>query len=33
VRQRISNIGTNDLIFLAICNPRFTPECYESLIE
>jgi len=31
VRQRITNIGHTDLIFLAICNPRFTPECYESL--
>ncbi|MFW5440454.1 MAG: cupin domain-containing protein [Methylophilaceae bacterium] len=31
-RQRISNIGKTDLIFLAICNPRFTPECYESII-
>lgn len=32
VRQRISNTGDNDLIFLAICNPRFTPECYESIV-
>jgi len=32
VRQRISNRGKTDLIFLAICNPRFTPECYESLV-
>lgn len=32
VRQRISNPGNTDLIFLAICNPRFTPECYESLV-
>jgi mannose-6-phosphate isomerase-like protein (cupin superfamily) len=31
-RQRISNIGQTDLIFLAICSPRFTPECYESII-
>ncbi len=31
VRQRISNIGKADLIFLAICTPRFTPECYQSL--
>ena len=31
-RQRIRNDGTSDLIFLAICNPRFTPECYESII-
>ncbi len=33
VRQRISNTGKTDLIFLAICNPRFTLECYESLTE
>ena len=27
-RQRISNTGTEDLIFLAICSPRFTDDCY-----
>jgi len=31
VRQRIKNIGKTDLIFLAICNPRFTPACYEVI--
>ena len=30
-RQRISNIGREDLIFLAICSPRFRPEAYEEL--
>jgi len=30
-RQRISNTGRDDLIFLAICSPRFRPEAYESL--
>ncbi len=30
-RQRISNIGENDLIFLAICSPRFQPEVYEDI--
>jgi mannose-6-phosphate isomerase-like protein (cupin superfamily) len=30
-RQRIANTGTTDLVFLAICTPRFTDECYESL--
>jgi len=30
-RQRISNTGTEDLVFLAVCTPRFTPECYEDL--
>ena len=29
-KQRIRNIGSNDLIFLAICSPRFTPDCYRS---
>ena len=30
-RQRITNTGAGDLIFLAICNPRFTDACYESV--
>jgi mannose-6-phosphate isomerase-like protein (cupin superfamily) len=30
-RQRISNLGDDDLLFLAICTPRFEPGCYESL--
>ncbi len=30
-RQRIANIGPGDLIFLAICSPRFRPEAYEEL--
>ena len=29
--QRITNNGQEDLIFLAICSPRFTPDCYEDL--
>ena len=29
--QRITNTGEGDLIFLAICTPRFTPDCYEDL--
>ncbi|MES1930125.1 cupin [Salinisphaera dokdonensis CL-ES53] len=29
--QRIHNTGTQDLIFHAICSPRFRPDCYESL--
>jgi mannose-6-phosphate isomerase-like protein (cupin superfamily) len=32
-RQRITNAGTEDLIFLAICSPRFTESCYEELSE
>ena len=29
-RQRITNNGNNDLIFLAICSPRFVPENYRE---
>jgi mannose-6-phosphate isomerase-like protein (cupin superfamily) len=29
-RQRIANIGTGDLVFLAICTPRFRHEAYED---
>ena len=29
--QRITNTGTDDLIFFAVCTPRFTPECYIGL--
>ncbi len=30
-RQRITNVGSTDLVFLAICTPRFRPEAYEDL--
>lgn len=30
-RQRISNIGNDDLIFLAICSPRFEEPAYFSM--
>lgn len=30
-RQRITNRGHSDLVFHAICSPRFTPDCYVSL--
>jgi mannose-6-phosphate isomerase-like protein (cupin superfamily) len=30
-RQRIANLGDGDLLFLAICTPRFEPGCYEPL--
>lgn len=30
-RQRIANIGDTDLLFYAICTPRFTPDCYQDL--
>ncbi len=29
--QRIHNEGSEDLIFLAVCTPRFVPDCYESV--
>ena len=30
-RQRIENPGNSDLVFYAICSPRFTPDCYKQL--
>ena len=30
-RQRITSLGQQDLIFLAICTPRFRREVYEDL--
>lgn len=30
-KQRISNTGEVDLVFLAICTPRFSVEDYEDL--
>lgn len=32
-RQRILNPGNSDLVFYAICSPRFTPDCYKQLEE
>ena len=29
--QRISNTGDADLVFLAVCTPRFRPEAYRDL--
>jgi mannose-6-phosphate isomerase-like protein (cupin superfamily) len=29
--QRITNIGNEDLIFLAICTPRFQSDVYEDI--
>ena len=29
--QRISNSGKADLVFLCLCSPPFTPECYRDL--
>ena len=30
VAQSIENTGTDDLIFLCVCTPRFSQECYTS---
>ncbi len=30
-RQRITSLGSEELVFLAICFPRFRPEAYEDL--
>ena len=30
-RQRITNIGSEELIFLAICTPRFSNDAYEDV--
>ena len=32
-RQRITNTGDKDLVFLAICTPRFVDEAYEYIDE
>ncbi len=29
--QRITNTGGEDLLFLAVCTPRFTPAVYEDV--
>lgn len=31
IAQRITNLGEADLVFLAICTPRFQADCYQSL--
>lgn len=30
-RQRIACLGDEELVFLAICSPRFRPEAYEDI--
>ena len=30
-RQRIANTAGEDLVFLAVCTPRFVPDAYEEL--
>jgi len=30
-RQRIASLGDQDLVFLAICTPRFRPDVYEDI--
>ena len=29
--SHLANVGDTDLVFLAICSPRFRPEAYEDL--
>ena len=31
--QRITNIGQDDLVFLAICTPRFLSDVYEEIVD
>ena len=31
VVQQITNTGPEDLLFLCVCTPKFSPECYTSL--
>lgn len=31
-RQRIANVGAEDLVFLAVCTPRFEPACYQDAV-
>lgn len=30
-RQRMRNEGASDLVFLALCTPRFVPDAYEDV--
>ena len=30
-RQRITNTGADDLVFLAVCSPRYTDRAYEDI--
>lgn len=30
-RQRISNVGDGDLVFLAVCSPRFVTSVYQDM--
>jgi mannose-6-phosphate isomerase-like protein (cupin superfamily) len=30
-RQRITNIGSEDLVFIAICTPRFSNDVYKDI--
>ena len=31
IRQRITNSGDSELVFLALCTPRFVPSAYRDL--
>lgn len=30
-KQRIANVGDTDLVFLAVCTPRFVPHNYQEV--
>lgn len=32
-RQRIANAGADELVFLAVCTPRFRPACYADAAD
>jgi len=32
-KQRITNNGQDDLVFLALCTPRFLPENYQAVAD
>lgn len=32
-RQRVTSMGETDLVFLAVCTPRFTPDKYLEIGE
>lgn len=33
VRQRIRNCGKDELLFYAVCTPRFIPACYRTVSD
>ena len=31
--QRITNTGKDELVFLCVCTPRFSPDCYVQVVS